>query len=417
VSPPPRWPLHPPPAPGEALTSWLDRLAAPYGMPVGHLLRHLGEDPALLDRPEADDLDFDPPPEILRALAARTGTDLGAVRMTTIAGWVPWLADTLEPHDGQEAFHNYVRRGPVLLAPGEAGRSSAPHWVPWIRVHEREWRTEERACQDCMAGGSPGASLIAALPLMATCGEHGCPLAPETAVRLAVMHRDPLPLAPVPGPVAAMDRLTWEGLTTGTVTLPRRQVHVGVWLRMLRTLLDEVSLPASRVRRRSAAALGKIWDAAGLPQQAGLKMWQPYEVLGGQRQEAILKAAAFALDLIQGGSVHTRGTLGRLLVPEPDLDVYAGDAPAPPCPPEPAREARAVLRRSWEQAREDAQAWFRAARADPAAARQILGALTRCARTRQEYDRERDFMISCGVPGSFLPQWPTGAGPALPAGR
>ncbi len=37
-------------------------------------------------------------------------------------------------------------------------------------------------------------------------------------------------------------------MTTGTVTLPRRPVHVGVWLRMLRTLLDEVSISTSRVR-------------------------------------------------------------------------------------------------------------------------------------------------------------------------
>jgi hypothetical protein len=281
-------------------------------------------------------------------------------------------------------------------------------------VHERRWRAEARACQDCIAGESPGASLVNALPLMTTCGEHGCRLAPETAVRLALLHHDPLPLVPVPGPVAAMDRLTWEGLTTGTVTLPRRQVHAGVWLRMLRTLLDEVSLPGSRVRRRSAAALGKIWDAAGLPPRAGLKVWQPYEVLGEQRQEAMLKAAAFALDLIQAGSVTPCGTLGRLLAPWPHQHVYAG---RPPGPPEPPAEARAAWRRSWERALEDAEAWFRAARADPAAARRILGALTSCTRTRQDYDRERDFMISCGVPGSFLPQWPDGAGPALPAAR
>jgi hypothetical protein len=39
-----RWPLHPPPGPGESLTSWLARLAALYGMPASQMLRHnLGE--------------------------------------------------------------------------------------------------------------------------------------------------------------------------------------------------------------------------------------------------------------------------------------------------------------------------------------------------------------------------------------
>lgn len=49
-----------------------------------------------------------------------------------------------------------------------------------------------------------------------------------------------------------------------------------------------------------------------------------------------------------------------------------------------------------------------AARADPAVARQILGTLTRCSRTGEEYDRERDSMIGYGVPGSFLPEWTAG---------
>ena len=398
-----RWPLLPPPAPGEALTSWLDSLAALYGMPASHLLRHhLGDASALLDRPEAGDLDFDPPPEILEALAGRTGIDLDVVRMTTIAGWVPWLADTLDPYDGQEAFDSYVRQDSVLLAPGEAGRSTVPHWVPWIRSHEKEWRTEVRACPARMASGTPGAGLLAALPIMTTCGEHGCRLAPEISVRLAVIDRDPLPAAPVPGPVAAMDRLTWEGLATGLVTLPRRAVHVGVWLRMLRTLLDEVSLPGSRVRRRSAAALSQVWDATGSPSQAGLTTWRPYEALSPARQEAMMEAAAFALDLVQGGAITARGTVGRLLTPEPPQDVFVGD------PPDPDREARVILRPSWEKAQEDAEAWFQAAGADPAVARQILGTLTRCSRTREEYDRERDSMIGYGVPGSFLPEWTAG---------
>jgi len=253
-----------------------------------------------------------------------------------------------------------------------------------------------------MAGRAPGASLLAALPIMTTCGEHGCCLAPEMSVRLAVIDRDPLPAAPVTAPVAAMDRLTWEGLTTGLVTLPRRAVHVGVWLRMLRTLLDEVSLPGSRVRRRSAAALSKVWDATGSPPRAVLTTWRPYEALSPVRQEAMMKAAAFALDLIQAGTITARGPLGHLLTPEPHQDVYAGD------PLEQAREARVILHRSWEEAREDAEAWFQAARADPAVARQILGTLTRCSQTREEYDRDRDSMIGYGVPGSFLPEWTAG---------
>lgn len=56
-----------------------------------------------------------------------------------------------------------------------------------------------------------------------------------------------------------MDRRTHEGITTGTVTLPRRPVHVGVWFRLLRTLLDEVNTPTSQLRRQlSKQALPQI---------------------------------------------------------------------------------------------------------------------------------------------------------------
>jgi TniQ len=124
-----RWPLHPPPSAGEALTSWAGRLAALYGMTPGYLLRYcLGEASALLDDPRADDLDFDPPAGILQALAERTGTDPGVARLTTVAGWVPWLADTLDPCDGEEAFDTYVRQDSVLLGPGR--RAAAPCELP-----------------------------------------------------------------------------------------------------------------------------------------------------------------------------------------------------------------------------------------------------------------------------------------------
>lgn len=97
---------------------------------------------------------------------------------------------------------------------------------------------------------------------MTTCGEHGRRLEPGMSVRLAAIDRDPLPSPPVPAPVAAMDRLTHEGLTTGAVTLPRRAVHFGVWLRLLRTLPDEASMTTSRVGPRSAATVAQ----SGTPQ-------------------------------------------------------------------------------------------------------------------------------------------------------
>jgi TniQ len=387
-----RWPLHPPPGPGEALTSWTARLAGLYGMTAGYLLRHnLGEASALMDDPRSADLDFDPPAGILRTLAERTGTSLGVVRMMTLAGWVPWLADTLDPSDGQEAFHTYVRQSSVLLAPREAGVNSVPRWLPWMSVRGREWRTERRACPQCAAIPGRGTSLLAALPLLTTCGEHSCRLVPGVSLLPGTANHPAAQLAP--GPVAAVDRLTWEGMTTGMVTLPRRAVHVGVWLRMLRALLDEVSLPESRVRRRSVAALSQVWEATGLPPRAGLGTWRPYEALAPQYQEAMMEAAACVLDLIQAGRITACGTLGHLLTPEPHRDVYEGD------------------QRAWElkQARAELHAVFIRARHDPATARRVLEMFTVGSRTVASFYRERHYLTMLGIPAELLPDhWELG---------
>jgi hypothetical protein len=254
-----------------------------------------------------------------------------------------------------------------------------------------EWRTERRACPECAAIPGRGTSLLAALPPMTTCGEHGCRLVPDVSLLPGAADRPPA--RPPPGPVAAMDRLTWEGLTTGMVTLPRRVVHVGVWLRMLRALLDEVSLPESRVRRQSAAALSQVWEAAGLPPRGGLGTWRPYEALPLERQEALMQAAACALDLIQAGAITARGTFGHLLIAEPDREVYEGD------------------RRAWElkQARAELREVFMRARYDPATARRVLEMFTVGCFTVTSFYRERHYLTMLGIPEELLPDhWALG---------
>ena len=96
-----RWPVHPRPHRGEALTSWLGRLASIYCLSVPQLLEHnLGPASALLNDARAEDLDWDPPLALLEALAERTGTEPGELRLMTVGGWVPWLADTLDASHG-----------------------------------------------------------------------------------------------------------------------------------------------------------------------------------------------------------------------------------------------------------------------------------------------------------------------------
>ncbi|GAA2078386.1 TniQ family protein [Actinomadura alba] len=264
-----RWPLHPPPAPGEALSSWLARLAAPYDLSVRELLDHnLGPASTPAATVEQDAVDWDPPPEILEALAERTGTETAELRLMTVAGWVPWLADTLDPDQAPDAFHIYTRQDSVLLRRGEAGTNTVGRWLPWLPVDREPRRAPPRVCPVCATDPARGVALTAGLLLMLSCPDHGCLLEPEGSVRIGLVLGEPTPARPAPEPVAAVDRLTWEGLTTGTVTLPARPVHLGVWLRLLRTLIDEVSISTSRLRAASAPPPRASWTKSGRPAAA-----------------------------------------------------------------------------------------------------------------------------------------------------
>lgn len=269
-------------------------------------------------------------------------------------------------------------------------------WLPWVPA-DRSRRSVRRICPVCAEEPDRGILLTATVPLTLSCPEHGCYLEVEAEIAVASATGAGLRRA-APDDVRALDRLTGEGMAKGTVTLPRRSVHVGVWFRMLRTLIDELSISTSRLRRSSADTVYQVWRTLDWPPRAGLRVWRLYERLDAARRQALLHAAARALDLARAGQIIASGTLGHLLTQAPHREVYEGERPGPP------RGAREVLRLSWEQATQDIEAWLDAARADPATARQILGILTHFARDSREYDRERDFMIGFGVPAVFLPE-------------
>lgn len=54
----------------------------------------------------------------------------------------------------------------------------------------------------------------------------------------------------------------------GRVALPR-SVHVGVWFRLLRSLLDEVSLALTTRSKHGRVTSERIWRAIGRPPRAG----------------------------------------------------------------------------------------------------------------------------------------------------
>jgi hypothetical protein len=328
-----RWPLHPQPGVLESLSSWLERLARLYDLSVKDLLtRNLD----LVDEnPRLADLDYETPRRVLAALAERTGVELTRLTSMTLAGWAPWLFDSLSVRahgEGeQRVFDTYVRANSVLLAPGEAGTHYVDRWKswcgPWLPI-PMGWR--RRMCPVCVADPERGRSLMWKLPLMIGCVEHGCWLEQVTDVEIALLDGHPLD-PPVNEPLATLDRYTHDALTAGRVELPGRSVHAAVWFRLLRSLLDEVSLATSTLRAHGRTTLEQVWESAGRPERGGLTVWKPYEQLDWETQESMLRAAAVALHLAATGEITARGRLASALA-LPRRHVYDGDAPAPPDP-------------------------------------------------------------------------------------
>lgn len=382
-----RWPLHPRPGALEALSSWLDRLARIYDLSVHDLLTHNLD---LVGVTVPAMLDSDPPAALLAALAERTGLPPARLQAMTLAGQVPWLVDALHtPLDAQEEFDTYVRANSVLLAPGEAGVHQMHRFATWQGV----WLSGpslSRACPVCATDPNRGRSWVWQLPLVISCGEHGCRLGDAMEIHTARVSGEPLTPTPVDEPLATLDRYTYQALNAGRVELPARSVHGAVWSRLLRSLLDEVSLAGSTLSTPGRTTLARIWQATSRPERGGLTVWRPYEHLPRHTQEAMLHAAATALQLAADRQIPARGRLGSALQSPADQRVYGGDNP----------RRRRTRVSDFAAAFEE---WSAAAHVDPEPARQMLRFLTSVDASPANLAKQRRFLISqMGIPPEFL---------------
>lgn len=306
MSPPQRWPLHPQPAQGESMSSWLSRVAHCYYTGLQDLLEHD------LGHGRLDDLDIALPAALLDTLARRSGLDIDRLRGMTLAGLTPWLLDSVDPD--REAFDCYVGQFSVLLPSRRRPRRKVPNWRAWVPR-----QPILRACPRCLGtSGNRVLLLLWQIPLTVGCPVHGCRLepflgTPGTFLIWANGRTDP---RPVPEACAVMDRRTGQALTQGYVGLPRRTVHAGAWFRLLRSLVEDLLASRSRYPAQGQD-LCSVWEHSGHRVRAGLEAWRPFESLDVSMQMRVLEATATAIRMIESGDIVGRGPGAALLVPEP----------------------------------------------------------------------------------------------------
>jgi hypothetical protein len=149
VKPAPRWPLHPAPKEGEALSSWLHRVAACYQMDVRDLLEND------LGHGQVDDLDSAPLLSLLAALSQRSGIEIDRLRGLSFAGWVPWLLDSLDDRLSA-ALETYAFQFSVLRPKRNRKTRSIASWRAWL-----PGQPIHRACPLCLDDPANQAVLLA----------------------------------------------------------------------------------------------------------------------------------------------------------------------------------------------------------------------------------------------------------------
>ena len=385
-----RWPVHPRPIPGEALTSWLHRIADRYGITVDVLAFDLGHSLDL----DAD-LDMAAPPRFVEQLAIRTGVGTDRLHGMSISGYAPWLLDEIKP--GTDTFLTYTRQLAVLLPESNRRRRTVKAWRAWVPITADRCH---RACPQCVLESTPPHPYLLtwSLPLTLSCPVHGCWLEHHDGPPGSYYSWHPPWRPPEPreasSAIRRMDARTWQALTSGFVDLPRRRIHAGIWFRLLRTVVDELGAPlvdcgtAQRISR-------EVWQLAGHPVRAGQSMWRPFEAQSPQTQHRTLEAAAIAMDLLESGTLAGRGD-AALFLPEPDACIDPGQPQQTEL--EVSAERQIDINEALHAAIEDA-------RQKPDSARRLFHLATLYRTDDEKYvQRVRDNFADLGIPLDNLSQ-------------
>lgn len=378
-----RWPLHPAPKEGEALSSWLRRIASYYQMNLHDLLKHdLGYD-------QINDLDTAPPMSLLTLLAQRSGVDLDQLRCLSFAGWVPWLLDSLDDRI-PAALETYAFQFSVLLPRHRRKRRSLKSWRAWLPD-----QPIRRACPLCLNDSADQAVLLVwKLPLMLSCPIHGCWLEYYFGIPGQFFDWENTDSSPrmATKAIAAMDRRTWQALTTGYVELPRRPIHAGLWFRLLRTLLDELNTPLSQCGA-CGESVRSVWERCGHPLRAGQSLWRSYEVLDLEVQLQMLEAAATTIDLIESKELIPRGEQAELFLPEPQ-SAFTDGLPMDEQQKEPINH--------WQEAMRAINEMIVEARRDPEAACSLFAVASCGLRDPESLERLHAIFDQARIPQEYL---------------
>ena len=307
-----RWPIHPLPVRGEALSSWLLRVAAEYGLSLEQLIGAELNGASVADH----ELDFAPPESILKVISVRSGQQQRLLRSMTLSGSVLFSTNT---QNEEYSSRGYVANSWFFNSDRKKAAVTSSDWVPW---HSPLIWTTIRGCRKCFEEqGLAYYCWYWRLPVLSSCGRHDIALERVYIFKssMSFLWSESRPTY-VSIDVTSMDARTRLALDGGEPTIGDRCVSGDSWMRLLRTIADDLSQPISR--SRNPDLLKDLWRLCHLPCRGGVGMYRPFEQLNHSLQRNIVRGVAKAIELFESGKLSVLlqsrfSQYEKLLAPSP----------------------------------------------------------------------------------------------------
>ena len=233
-------------------------------------------------------------------LFEKTNLSFATLKNMTCKGYEPFLIDSLLPT--KNLLRQYACQFSTLCSPTKRlARFDSTQIIPWF---PKKGLMTYRGCVKCLAQDTmPYLRLYWQLPWIASCPLHQEYLQLFFPKDTAYISIAPELAAAPPAEVCFLDALTYQGLTTGIINLPNgEKTTISVWLRKLRSLLDELMCPASTLG-------SSYWIISYLQQRIELPftklhyMKRLFEELSVTEQIVILHAAGVVVKNLLSGNL------------------------------------------------------------------------------------------------------------------
>lgn len=282
-----RWPLHPKPLSGEALSSWIYRIASEYGQHPVEFLENEFNFCGLTD----DVIDLMPPRELIEGLRQRTGFHEVDLRAMTLGGLIPCLGRGCSARNREE-------RGSSLRSAisEDSGDLLLPGWHPWWGL---DGLPVIRSCSECLRIAEVNFYRLAwRTPVLMSCPQHGLLLGRSTPISTRECIWLDHQAVDAPPSLRSMDQRSYIAIHRGSARFLGRAISRLKWFYLLRAIVGDLG-KALRMQVESFSPSDPE-DHSGESGSPANRVDPILRMLPHERRQLYMKEAAKVICILEG---------------------------------------------------------------------------------------------------------------------